>query len=293
MANRKVTDLINKDSASLLKTDVHYMVDTTDTESDPAGTSYKTTLGDMIDGIKSLDGGIANGISTLNATGKLKDSQVPASDKVAYDNSTGYLENSDINADLALDRLAKFAATTGQVKIVSGNQIKPTIILVIPSNSDFSGNQDFIYGTPLYYEFAPVTSWPRMEPNKIDSSIWDNVNNSLLENKSLGQTHIWRCAFNYIKPGQTNKKFAINIRFNNPFSNFQVFKQFYVSEETFDGSFSIDFIAIADSNSLKPPLGSGAGYKLSGNIIGDADSLCNITLESVTRISLFNTYVAP
>ena len=58
MANRKVTDLINKDSASLLKTDVHYMVDTTDTGSDPAGTSYKTTLGDMIDGIKSLDGGI-------------------------------------------------------------------------------------------------------------------------------------------------------------------------------------------------------------------------------------------
>ena len=39
------------------------------------------------------------------------------------------------------------------------------------------------------------------------------LDNSFLENKSLGQTHIWRCVFNYIKPAQTAKKFVINIKF--------------------------------------------------------------------------------
>jgi len=293
MADRKLTDLTEKVSGSLLETDVHYMVDTTDTTSDPAGTSYKCTLGSVFDALQSQRGGIVNGIATLNGLGKLDDSQSQNSDIIPYDNSTGFLEALDTKVSLGLDRLANFIATTGQVKINTGNSVQPTTSNTTTGAGVPSSEQLFNYDLPLSLSSSPTTTWPRMETSQIDSSIWDDTNISFLENKSLGQTHVWRLIISYNKPSSTSSKFVINIRLYNPLSGFELIESTYISEETDSGSFSVQFITIADSASLPSPIGTGNGYQISTSIVGDNGSNCDITLESITRISLFNAYVAP
>lgn len=293
MADKKLTDLTEKVSGSLRETDVHYMVDTTDTASDPAGTSYKCTLGSIFDSLQSERGGIVDGIATLDSLGKLNDSQSQNSDVIPYDNSTGFLETSDNKVDLALNRLSNFIATTGQVKVNAGNGIQPTTSNTATSAGVPSTEQLFNYDLPLSLSSSPTTTWPKMESSQVDASIWNDTNTSFLENKSLGQTHIWRLLISYNKPSAASAKFIINIRLYNELSGFQLIESTYISEETVSGNFTLQFITIADGASLPSPLGTGNGYKISTSIVGDNGSDCDITLDSITRISLFNAYVAP
>jgi len=286
MAERKVTDLTTKAAASLQQTDVHYMVDTTDTGVDPAGTSYKTTLGDMIEGIKAIDGGIAGGIATLNTSGKLVAIQVPASDKVSYTspaNTTPHL-----NVEVALNQAIKYVATSGQVKINSyngGSLDKPTLTLATTAANTFSGYSNLEYGANL--NFSSSTEFPIMDPNKNDASIWDNVNKKFRENNSVYQNHIWRIVLNYSRT--SFEKVQLLIRLYNQDTSFEVVESKYFSEERNGnpdiGTYSFQLHTVADTNSLS----ANRGYFLQLGIYGDNNASIDFTLESVTRVSLANS----
>ena len=292
MASRKLTDLINKDSDNLLLTDTHYIVDTTDTSNDPAGTSYKTTFGDMINAIKNLNGGISDGIATLNTNGKLKNAQVPDADKVPYDNSLNYLEIEDINVNLALNSLSKFIATSGQVQILDGNSIKPMTNNIITIDFTPTPEQIFKYTSPITIAPSPFTVWPRMAPVQSEASIWDNVNETFLENTSLGQSHQWNFNFSFIRQINIDDNFVIIIKFFNVITGEEYMNNVSINNEIANGKFSINFNTIANNTSLPSPIGTGNGYQLTSSIIGKKNIDCDITLESMTRISLLNTYVS-
>tara|TARA_R110000868_G_scaffold378674_1_gene644239 strand:+ start:1128 stop:1931 length:804 start_codon:yes stop_codon:yes gene_type:complete len=267
MADRKLTDLISKDSSSLQKNNIVYIVDPSDTTSDPAGTSYKTDLGAIIEAVKLLDGNVINGIGILDDTAKLNISQIPES---------------------------PYFTTPGQVVILNGdNGSKPFTNNQTSANQTPSPEEIFDYLLPLTLAPSPITNWSSMETQKIDASIWDDINITYLENKSLGQVHLWKFNFTYIKPLALTTSFYINIRFYNKFTNVGSISSFYISSNAISGSFTMDFESVANSNSLAVPLGTGQGYSMSSSIIGATGSYCDITLQSMTRVSLLNTYVAP
>lgn len=313
MATKKLTDLTEKTSGQLLTSNAFYLVDTTDPTDDPAGTSFRTNLGAMIDEVQTVKGGAVNGLATLDAGGTLTPAQIPsgslvtsfntrvgavvpaASDydgtQIDYANTDGFLEPGDVTTEAGIDRLADWAATVGQVKINTGNAVQPVTNNVVPSAGTPSPEQIFDYDLPLGLSSSPTTTWPRMVATPTDADIWDDTNTSFLENLSLGQVHEWRCQFSYNKPASPTSKFIISVRLFNPLSGFSLTQQLYISEEVSSGDFIFQFKTIADSASLPSPLGTGNGYQLGSSIVGDNGSTCDITLISMTRHSTFNTFV--
>lgn len=209
------------------------------------------------------------------------------------ENDLGYVHDVSDTTDSAQGTSKKFELTylrqmvnkmVGQVKINSGNTVQPVVNLVTTSAGTAAPEQIFNYDYPLAFSSSPTTLWPPMDTVADQTTIWDDTNNTFLENDLGGQVHLWRFIFTWNKPIQTAKKFMIRVRLYNALSSFTETKESYVSEETSTGDLNFNFITIADSFSL--PSGSGQGYNLAATVIGDNASNCDITLVSTTRISL-------
>lgn len=306
MADRKLTDLTEKVSGSLLQTDTYYMVDTTDTSSDPAGSSYKTTYEAILNGVIQYKGGIANGLATLDSSGQLPISQVTGGSIVNTFNSrsgavvpqlndytallVGYTSPSNTTShttvNSALDQVVKYVATSGIVKINSyaPSEDKPNVTLSTTANNTFSGWSNLNYGSNL--NFSSVTQWPIMDSVQSDSSIWDNTNQKFRENNSVNQPHIWRIVLSYSRT--TFTKVQLLARLYNPDTGFEVNHKTYFSEERQGspdtGTEAFELISIADSDSLS----TDRGYFLQIGIYGDNGTTIDIELDSITRISLAN-----
>lgn len=184
----------------------------------------------------------------------------------------------------------------GQVKVNAGTvatvPTKPIINLVTTSAGSASVELFFEYSSPLIISTSPTTVYPIMDSVQDETSIYDGTNNTFLENRMLGQWHTWRIVFNWVKPSATTKKFDIVIILSNTLSTFKLFKRSYISEETSSGSLTAIFNTIADNISLPSPLGTGQGYRLSAYIIGDNSSLCDVTLDSITRRCEANSLIS-
>ncbi len=194
-------------------------------------------------------------------------------------------------ANLALN--TQMRETEGVVKVLDGNSVKPLVSMTAVSAGVPTAEQEFNYTSPLTLSSSPTTHFPIAEVDKDGTSMYDFVNDSFLEYRSLGSTNTFRFTFTWTKPGALTSKFLINIRLYNPLSGFSVAYSTYISEETTSGEFTSHFSTIADPASLPSPLGTGNGYKLVVSIIGDANSQCDITLENFVRFNPPNSYVAP
>jgi hypothetical protein len=179
--------------------------------------------------------------------------------------------------------------SSGQVKVNSGNSVKPSVSLLTTSAGIPSTEQDFIYVSPLQISAAPTTHYPIAEANKDESSIFDFTNGTFLEYRSLGSQNLFRLTFNWSK-SNIGKKFMLRVRLYNPLSSFTQTQEIYISEETDSGEFTFTFWTIADSATLPSPLGTGNGYKISASIIGDTGSDCAIILDNFVRFNFPNSY---
>jgi len=169
----------------------------------------------------------------------------------------------------------------GQVKVIDGNGVKPS-----HNHTGASSVEQVInYATPLTLAVSPTTTFPPMDTVADETSVWDDANSTFLENKMLGQVHLWRLIFNYNK-NATGKKNLIRLRLYNALSGFSISNEHYLSEEADAGSFVVIFETIADSASLPTPLGTGQGYQVATSMVGDAGSDIDVELDSITRSSL-------
>lgn len=168
----------------------------------------------------------------------------------------------------------------GQVKINTGNSVQPSFALTANTPQIFS------YASPLGLSSFPTTTWPQMVGTPSDSDVVDFVNGTFLENLRSGQKHVWRFEFGYSgKPN--NQTCQVIVRLYNSLSGFERFENIFLSDVSTSGSFKSDFITIADSASLPPPLGSGQGYLL--EVI--SQRAMTIFLKDSTRFSdVHNAY---
>jgi hypothetical protein len=182
--------------------------------------------------------------------------------------------------------------SSGQVKVNSGNSIKPSVSFLTTSAGLLTPEQDFVYVSPLQISSSPTTNYPIAEVNKDETSMFDFTNGTFLEYRSLGGQNLFRLTFSWNTNGISGKKFVIKIRLYNPSpsSSFTQTQEVYVSEETQDGSITLLFWTIADSLSLPSPLGTGNGYKISASIIGDNASSCDIILDNFVRFNFPNSF---
>lgn len=175
------------------------------------------------------------------------------------------------------DDLTKYE---GQVKINDGNGVKPTIQFGgagIPVNT-FG---QLTYTLPLGLSSAPTTQWPENIAAPTDADIYDNVNDTIIENTILGQVNAWRLIFNFSGKGNSAQT-GIIVRLENTLSGFIEDNLFHISNERTEGQFAVRFYTIADQASLPSPFGTGQGYELSIS----ADDPITIELDSLTRINL-------
>lgn len=194
-------------------------------------------------------------------------------------------------SDIALN--TQFRETQGNVKVNNGNGVRPTISMTTTAAGTPTTEQQFTYSSPLGISSPPTSHYPISETDKNETSMYDFVNDTFLEFRSLGCANTFRFTFRWTKPGALNSKFIINIRLYNQLSSFTLGSSNYISEETSSGVFSCLFLTIADNVSLPAPLGTGKGYKLAISIVGDNGSQCDVTLDNFVRFNTPNSYIAP
>ncbi|PHS65660.1 MAG: hypothetical protein COB12_07105 [Flavobacterium sp.] len=133
---------------------------------------------------------------------------------------------------------------------------------------------------------SPVTSWPENAPDTTKSGIWDETNNTILENPIEGQVHFWRLVIEYSNDDDDGLIEAV-ISNPNPLSSFSTSNSsVFVDTETFNTDIetaTFIFITIADSFSLPSSLNGGTGYEISFR----ADEDVTISIRSILRISMF------
>lgn len=167
----------------------------------------------------------------------------------------------------------------GRVKINGSGGVQPSYTLT--ANVD----QVIDYGAAaLDLSASPTTEWPQNIVSPTDGDIWNDANDSLIENPIPGQVHNWRVIFDYSgKPNNSNAGMTVFLR--NPLSGFEAaFTLTLPSGRTADTNQIAILTTIADGASLPPPVGSGQGYEL----VFNSNLGLDITVTSVTRISNFH-----
>lgn len=164
----------------------------------------------------------------------------------------------------------------GKVKINGSGGVQPSLVLV--ANTP----QVLDYGAAaLDLSPSPITEFPQNILLPTDSDVWNDTDNTLIENPILGQTHNWRVIFDY-SGKNLNDVASIDIRLVNPISGFATDDVIVTAEgRTADTDLQAYLTTIADSNSLPAPLGTGKGYEL----YFESNKALTITVKSVTRIS--------
>lgn len=82
MTDRRLTDLPELTLANITDDDLFYTVDPNDPTDNPAGSSFKATLGNIAVAIEGIHGDVPNGFATLDGAGKLKSNQTQSADIV-------------------------------------------------------------------------------------------------------------------------------------------------------------------------------------------------------------------
>jgi len=194
--------------------------------------------------------------------------------------------------DFANLLLPFYRETSGQVIIDSYDQTtptKPTFSLTTTATNSPTPWQDIVWDSTNGFNFAaaPITQFPIMDPNKDESSIWDETNQLLRENNSAGQNHLWRINLELTRTAAFSVEFVI--RLYNPATGFSTEESVYMSNknsglpETKKRTIQLSTVATADSLSV------GRGYKLQVRMYGDNDATLNVEVDSLARFSLANS----
>ena len=181
---------------------------------------------------------------------------------IIYSNGTNYFTKCESN--------------TGQVKINTGNSLKPTIT-VTAGNVDVL--QSIVYALPLGLSSYPTNKWPQNIDIPSDADVYDSVNTSFIENTIPGQIQHWRLIISF--SGKANADTRVRLKLSNPLSGFVLEDIKILSKTLVSGIFQITFTTIADGVSLPPPFGTGHGYDLEIT----SDGAIVFVIESLTRIS--------
>lgn len=184
------------------------------------------------------------------------------------------------------------AGNDGVVRVDSGGttSTKPTFT-ISGQGSTYGANQLVTYTTPLNFAASPITSWPETTvpfPGNtsniyITTGTQSIAGNALStqrwrENEVEGQVHLWR-VITTVTTG-SNSAGSIRATLRNPDSLFAVSSvQLIPGGSSAGNNATFYFYTIADSASL----GANRGYQL----LMQSDITCNVTIESLTRVSLF------
>ena len=180
----------------------------------------------------------------------------------------------------------QIAKNDGNVKVNNGNGVLPGWRF---GDAESINNQwqNVAYTLPLGLSSFPTTSWPQNIDAPTDADIYDNANETFIENTVLGQVNIWRIQLQFDKQGQGGVRLQVRLR--NSLSGFLV-EDFVNFPGALDvGEFNPLLVTIADAASLPAPFGTGQGYLLevmadNNNFQAAAGNFLEIV--SVTRISL-------
>lgn len=169
------------------------------------------------------------------------------------------------------------ARNSGQVKLNTGNGLKPTLVWVTQTIGTF---YQIIYAPPLGLSAAPTTTWPRNVSNPTDAHLYRAASNTFLENTVMGQPQRWRVQCSY-SGKQAVQDAGIIFRIRNLLSAFVSEIAFQIPGGSASGNFTLEATTIADGASLPAPWGTGQGY------VFDMSSGLPVTIvvESITRIS--------
>lgn len=208
---------------------------------------------------------VVNGGGTIDNLTSL-DVNLQNSTIIIYSDGTNYFTIGGISSNNA-----------GQVKIITGNSVKPQIIVTAPTVDTWI---QWIYVTPLGYSAYPTSTWPQNINIPVDADIYDFANDTFIENTIPGQVQNWRINIDYSgKPMGLSTGTRIRIR--NTISGFSAEQVIFLPNETTSGRFTTQIATIADSASLPSPFGTGQGYVFEIS----ADDPITFDLNSVVRIS--------
>ena len=177
-----------------------------------------------------------------------------------------------------------FEQSEGQVKINTGNGIKPTA-------TGFSSNVANIlsYASPLGLSNAPTTQFP-LSQNGLDSDIIDFSTGNFLEVPIDGLVNTWRINYTFSNKA-ANSNAGLTIGLFNPNTTFETSVSLTLPSNTTQSPIvdlgggdirqveqSIKLTTIADSSSI------GSGYKLFASLTSSDNNL-TVVIESVTRLT--------
>lgn len=134
---------------------------------------------------------------------------------------------------------------------------------------------------------SPTTEWPYGSGTSYDPDFFDSANTRLKENLVNGQVHFWRVIGSYAnKQGGTEGPLAIELF--NPVSGFAVRDDgaALFTGPIAAGKWASLLVTIADGASIP----AGQGYRLQA-ITAQADATLQVSIESITRISVSNENV--
>ncbi len=165
----------------------------------------------------------------------------------------------------------------GQVKINDGDGTKPLQTWTGGTVGDFLAYE---YDLPLSLSAYPTTRWPRNVDTPADADIYDDTNETFMENTVPGQPNRWRMIFNYSGKA-TGVVTGVEVRLRNTLSGFVDIHTVAIPSERASGTFSIEMTTISDGASLPAPWGTGHGYVLDVA----ADDPITIELDSMVRFN--------
>lgn len=164
----------------------------------------------------------------------------------------------------------------GVVKINDGNGLKPTSVFAGGTTGTFLPVE---YDHPL--TISTSSRWPRNIGTPVDSDIYDDVNDTFIENTVITQPQVWRFICTY--SGKPNGQIAgVEFRIRNLLTTFEDTQIVTLPAGRTAGAFNIILETIADAESLPAPWGTGQGYVI--DISADKDM--TIVVDSVARTSL-------
>lgn len=156
-------------------------------------------------------------------------------------------------------KTAKPAVNGGQVKLNTGNGLKPTITMVGGGGGNLNVFQSIAYASPLAFSASPTTTYPGNIVTPTSADFYASGTNTFLENTVLGQTHLWRVIVNY--SGKTSgAKVSVYLRIRNTLSSFVTVDSKEAPNGATSGVLTFILLSIADGASLPSPFGTGQGY---------------------------------
>jgi len=183
---------------------------------------------------------------------------------------------SDANEYFALES----AKNNGQIKINDGNGAKPSTTWGGGGNPSVGTFVRYEYDLPLTLAATPTTRSPRNIDVLSDSDIYDDTNETFIENTVPGQGNAWRMLFSFSGKG-AGLITGVEVRLRNTISGFISEKLIAIPSERTSGIFVVDMFTIADTASLPAPFGTGQGYVLE---LAPDDNI-TIVMDSITRFN--------